>query len=91
MTAQRFRKKPVEVEAMHLDNHTTPEKVARWCGGRAATPIVGTGCPIVIEIDTLEGLMIASPGDWIIKGVAGEFYLRKPEIFEQTYEAVADD
>lgn len=84
----KFRKKPVEVEAMHLDNHTTPEQVARWCGGRVATPTVGVGCPIVIEIDTLEGVMTANPGDWIIRGVAGEFYPCKPDIFAATYEAV---
>jgi len=41
-----------------------------------------------LEIQTLEGTMTASPGDWIIKGVQGEFYPCKPDIFEQTYEAV---
>ncbi len=41
-----------------------------------------------IHISTLEGDMIASPGDWIIRGVAGEFYPCKPDIFEQTYEQV---
>lgn len=38
------------------------------------------------DIETLEGVMHASPGDWIIKGVKGEFYPCKPDIFEQTYE-----
>lgn len=37
-------------------------------------------------IDTLEGGHIVCPGDWIIKGIKGEFYTRKPDIFEQTYE-----
>jgi len=83
-----FRKKPVEIEAIHLDNHTTPEQVARWCGGRVATPTVGVGCPIVIEIDTLEGVMTAHPGDWIIKGTQGEFYPCKPAAFADTFEAV---
>ncbi|MGW8537533.1 hypothetical protein ACWGK5_25665 [Rhodococcus qingshengii] len=83
---RKFRKRPVEVEAMHLDNHTTPEQVARWCGGRVATPIVGTGCPIVIEIVTLEGVMTAHPGDWIIKGTQGEFYPCKPAPFADTFE-----
>lgn len=41
-----------------------------------------------IEIDTLEGTMSASPGDYIIKGVKGEFYPCKPDIFEMTYEAI---
>jgi hypothetical protein len=40
------------------------------------------------SIDTLEGLIHASSGDWIIRGVQGEFYPCKPDIFESTYEAV---
>lgn len=53
--------------------------------------------PIVIEayqtkvkmiIDTLEGAMVANVGDWIIKGVNGELYPCKPDIFEKTYEPV---
>jgi hypothetical protein len=42
-------------------------------------------------IATLEGIMKAKPGDWIIQGVQGEFYPCKPDIFEQTYEPVGDD
>jgi hypothetical protein len=41
-----------------------------------------------MNIHTLEGNMIASVGDWIIKGVKGEFYPCKPDIFESTYEEV---
>jgi hypothetical protein len=40
------------------------------------------------DIRTLEGVMHASPGDWIIKGVAGELYTCKPDIFEKTHERV---
>ncbi|WP_433568037.1 hypothetical protein ACQP1O_43105 (plasmid) [Nocardia sp. CA-151230] len=90
MAAERYRKKPVEIEAMHLNNRTTPEEVARWCGGLIAIPEGEryTGGPIVIEIDTLEGVMTARPGDWIIKGVEGEFYPIKDSIFRETYDAV---
>ena len=42
------------------------------------------------HINTLEGRMTAQVGDWIIKGVAGEFYPCKPDIFEATYEAVEE-
>lgn len=42
-------------------------------------------------ISTLEGLHWAGPGDWIIRGVQGEFYPIKPDIFEATYEQVSDD
>jgi hypothetical protein len=41
-----------------------------------------------IDIPTLEGVMHASPGDWIIRGVHGECYPCKPDIFEKTYEKV---
>lgn len=44
--------------------------------------------PERISIDTLEGTMYASPGDWIIRGVKGEFYPCKPDIFEATYDKV---
>lgn len=43
---------------------------------------------VEITIDTLEGRMVASPGDWIITGVHGEKYPCKPDIFEKTYELV---
>jgi len=45
-------------------------------------------CLWFLMIPTLEGEMEASPGDWIIKGVKGEFYPCKPDIFAETYEAV---
>lgn len=87
---QRFRKKPVEVEAMHVPEASCPDdqrvrdtaRIAGWCGGR-----VGTVTPCIL-IDTLEGQMIASPGDWVIRGVNGEFYPCKPDIFDAAYEPV---
>ncbi|WP_422446026.1 hypothetical protein [Thermoanaerobacterium sp. DL9XJH110] len=56
--------------------------------------------PVVIEayqtdkemiIETLEGPLRASPGDWIIRGIRGELYPCKPDVFERTYEPVSDD
>ena len=44
----------------------------------------------MLEIETLEGRHRASPGDMIIRGVKGEFYPCKPDIFEATYESVAE-
>lgn len=81
--ATRFRKKPVEIEARLFDpgiGYDEACDVVDWCNGRA---VIG-GC----EIDTLEGVMLARPGDWVIKGVHNEFYPCKPEIFEATYEPV---
>jgi hypothetical protein len=80
----KYRKKPVEVEAVQL----TPlnlEEVERFVGGDVGTD----GGEVVIA--TLEGAMRASIGDFIIRGVKGEFYPCKPDIFEQTYEPSDDE
>lgn len=82
----KYRKKPVVIEADQLTIHNL-SKLEAWCGGS----IKGLKLPIeerCIDIQTLEGEMRANMGDWIIKGIAGEFYPCKPEIFEATYEAV---
>ncbi len=82
-----FRKKPVVIDAWQVpeqwkSNGELISKIAAWCNGFIVGPPAG------IEIETLEGVHLASPGDWIICGVAGEFYPCKPDIFEQTYEEV---
>ena len=79
----KFRKKPIEVEAWQLlpDGSNAKEL--------AAHPSVSLhGATNKLMISTLEGLMSADPGDWIIKGVVGELYPCKPDIFAATYEAV---
>lgn len=73
-----FRKKPVEVEAWQFNG--TLDGAPEWMKGLYAFDH--------ITIPTLEGNMIASPGDWIIRGVTGELYPCKPDIFELTYERV---
>lgn len=102
MSAAEFRKKPVVVEAISFDGTLAKAtEIIDWvlAGGGTARAHdvyrVGTfadGAPIIvcggIHIDTLEGVMNASDGDWVIKGVAGEFYPCKPDIFEATYERV---
>ena len=80
-----FRKKPVTIEARQFtDFGEGIHDLVAWCGGNATRDALGR----CIEIDTLEGTMIARPGDWIIKGVNGEFEPCKPDIFAATYEAV---
>lgn len=82
----RYRKKPVLIEAIRWDGENiteifdfmAPEEPVYMDGFSNADDLIG--------IDTLEGRMVASKGDWIIKGVKGEFYPCKPEIFEATYE-----
>lgn len=83
---QLYRKKPVVIEAMQLiDDLANHNAVIDWItsgGGRARMPLVE---PCVF-ITTLEGEMRADLGDWVIRGVAGEFYPCKDSIFEATYE-----
>lgn len=89
----KYRKKPVVIEA-HYFAGNDPEAwrdLAFWCGGRyfeEAKPSDPTDIRRGILIPTLEGVMTADFGDWIIKGVKGEFYPCKPEIFAATYEPV---
>ena len=78
----KYRKKPVVIEAVEwVDTKEGLADVLRFCPNVQ----LYTDC---IVIETLEGPIIASPGDYIIKGVAGEFYPCKPDIFAETYEAV---
>ena len=81
-----FRKKPVIVQAMQF---TVTEAVQAWLRSLDAdfscvNDAVFGPC---LSINTLEGDMLARPGDWIIRGVNGEFYPCKPDIFDKTYEA----
>ena len=67
--------------------------IYEWINGSASCPAqkrMHTNDRRDLEIDTLEGTMKAKPGDYIIKGVNGEFYPCKPEIFKQTYELVGE-
>jgi hypothetical protein len=84
---QRFRKKPVEIEAMLWDGHVRiGHPVAAWIRSHGGNLTWTPGTPQRLAIVTLEGNMTASPGDWIIRGVQGEFYPCKPDIFGATYE-----
>lgn len=81
----KFRKLPVEIEAVQItdatfdDPHPNPEHL---------TGVVYDPVARQVRIQTLEGEMIGNLGDWIIRGVKGEIYPCKPDIFEATYEAV---
>lgn len=85
----RFRKKPIEIEARQFlpEKHVWEPSIvlARWCGGDFYP---GSGRNPRLVIRTMEGAMRAEPGDWIIRGVQGEFYPCKPDIFEATYERI---
>lgn len=83
----KFRKRPVVVDAIQWTGNNTDEVYA-WekSFGRYVLVIREDGGFVYIQ--TLEGSMKANKGDWIIRGIAGEFYPCKPDIFEQTYEKV---
>ena len=83
----KFRKKPVVIEAVQWTgaNHLLPETFMKDSGAYMSYDRKQLG---EIMIPTLEGEMTASVGDWIIKGVNGEFYPCKPDIIEKTYEPI---
>ena len=91
---KKFVKKPVVIEAIQFTTNNEPNDVEMtrmvdWINAESDMKISshnGTS----IFINTLEGEMRAECGDWIIKGVNGEFYPCKPDVFEKTYDVVED-
>lgn len=84
-----FRKKPVVIEARQFDGEIkVKHPLAEWISDNGGEYTYTPGTPQHLAIVTLEGDMIVSAGDWVVRGVQGEFYPCKPDIFEQTYEAV---
>jgi hypothetical protein len=90
----KYRKRPVVIEAIQWDGLNLQEikdfvgesleydiRDVAWQAGKAPPQVS-------MKIKTLEGDHTASAGDYIIKGIAGEFYPCKPDIFEMTYEAI---
>ena len=87
----KYRKKPIVVEVMQYEDESQFNELKSFVGDglfvdMKTSSIKDTG----IKIRTLEGNHAICKGDFIIKGVQGEFYPRKPAIFEQTYEKVED-
>ncbi len=82
----KYRKKPVVIEAIQFkDDSEALAQISSWVDD---TVSVSYADAPELKINTLEGTMKADVGDYIIKGVQGEFYPCKPDIFEQTYELV---
>jgi len=82
----KYRKKPVIIEAIQLINGNFSELLDAWPEATKWKGWMTEDKKWNCDIPTLEGTMTASDGDWIIKGVKGEFYPCKPDIFEATYE-----
>ena len=81
---KKFRKKPVVIQAIQFTGENGDE-VATFMS--CQYPFIENGG---LMIGTLEGTMRADPLDWIIKGVNGEFYPCKPDVFASTYEEVVE-
>ena len=91
----KFRKKPVVIEAIRWDGSNLKEIIAftglhpsaeKWSWDEYEKVVTSEG----LKIFTLEGSHLATVGDIIIKGVHGEFYPCKPDIFDKTYDAITD-
>lgn len=88
----KYRKKPVIIEAIQFeDNSDRIIEIHEFMGGDTIRVNYEDKDNPYLKIETLEGTMKASVGDYIIKGVNGEFYPCKPDIFEKTYERVIDE
>lgn len=83
MSASKFRKKPVVIEAVQYKTGLNAGEVLEFADGSAFM-----AASHEVYIETKEGRMHISHNDWVIKGVQGEFYPCKPDIFEATYEPV---
>lgn len=84
----KYRKKPVVIEAMQFTGEFgNYDAICDWSGVTFPANTGDTDTVAEMFIRTLEGEHRADVGDWIVKGVKGEFYPCKPDIFEQTYEA----
>jgi len=82
MKAKKFRKKPVVIEAIQFNGFNYDDCFDFMENGKYSRNFIDNE----IRINTLEGEMVCSANDWIIKGVHGEFYPCKPEIFLETYD-----
>lgn len=91
---QRYRKRPVVIEAMRWmpGDLGAAGAMVGWLMGRADFHHPsGSGGTTTLAIRTLEGEMLAQPGDWIIRGVQGEFYPCRADIFAATYEPAGSE
>lgn len=87
---RKYRKKPAIIEAIQFfDDAETLSKISDFMNDEIRVDYKNPKQP-VLKIRTLEGEHIANIGDYIIKGIKGEFYPCKPDIFKMTYEAIEE-
>jgi hypothetical protein len=94
MRDMRFRKKLVVIEAMQFDGTRESGCLIRERWYQVTFGLTdgkhGIEWNGLLEIPTLEGVMAAKAGDWIIQGIKGELYPCKPDIFKATYEEIGE-
>lgn len=88
MNIKKARKKPVEIEFMQFSKIGNVKDILLWGEGKIKHKVSNYFNMDYMYIETLEGTMTASLGDYIVKGVNGEYYPVKPDIFEKTYEVL---
>ena len=86
---QKFVKKPVVIEAIQYNGENI-EAIEDFVGKKLST-VLASDVDVKLIIPTLEGYMKASKGDYIIKGIKGEFYPCKPDIFKQSYNMIKEN
>lgn len=85
----KYRKKPIVIEALQFKVGMDSEEMANFCPDFNYSS--GEGEEMIgMSIETLEGEMEVSDGDYVIKGIKGEYYPCKPDIFEASYEKVEE-
>lgn len=87
----KYRKKPVVIDAWRFNGQSDldwPSWIFKYKSPEGLTAFSMDG---KLFVPTLEGMMTAAPGDWIIRGIAGEIYPCKDDIFQKTYEAADDN
>jgi hypothetical protein len=90
----KYRKKPIVIEAFQWTGDQTQLEDPDWACKAVEDGTIyfeGPDTSVEMKIETLEGELTASKGDYIIKGINGELYPCKPDIFEKTYELVIDE
>jgi hypothetical protein len=84
-----YRKKPVVIEAFQFDSETTGNAIVKWSAGMVRGVFDDDEGPY-LSIETHEGIMRATLGDWVIKGIAHEYYPCKDDIFQATYDQAGE-
>ena len=89
----KYRKKPIVIEAIQWtgDNFDELKEFTETDNQQTVCRIVKSTFDRDLFVDTLEGSLMASLNDWVIKGIKGEFYPCKPDIFEATYDLVKEE